>query len=107
MKNCEKDICDCACDCDSTDDDYMLEKLYDMRNDIDFMIQVLEHRKEKEQAYQEILTCEDEEDEEEISFEELLRQVNKVLKPYPYYPYINHQYSHYFDPRRVRFYTLK
>lgn len=85
MKMNKKDICNddcnCSCNCDENDD-YMLEKLYDMRNDIDFMIKVLQHRKEKSQVCQDILSYEDDiEDEEERQrreFQELLEKLNKM-----------------------------
>ena len=32
---CDDDAC--LCNCHSDDDDYMLERLYDMQNDINFM----------------------------------------------------------------------
>lgn len=102
----------CYCDgCFDDDDDYMLEKLYDMKNDIDFMIQVLEHRQEKEQACQNILSYEDEceyddceENNDDKIKEDFLESIEKIIKddslkrftPIYTYPWtINRRYPYY------------
>ena len=107
---CNEDTC--ACNCHTSDDDYMLEKLYDMKNDIDFMIQVLEHRKEKEQTYQDILSYEDDEEEEQenIDVQKLLEELNYIIKqsksrtiiPNPYTDIS--PYTHTINPNKWRVY---
>lgn len=91
---CNEDTCMCDYHSDNSDDDYMLERLYDMRNDIDFMIRVLEHRKDKEQACQNILAYED--DDEECNCNECYENLHKIMNDLldemreqsstPYYP---------------------
>ena len=93
---CDDDTC--LCNCHSDDDDYMLERVSDMQNDINFMIQVLEHRKEKEQTYQDILSYEDDEEEtEEIDVEQLLKDINDFInRPVPrIYPWTVNKYPKY------------
>lgn len=87
---CNLDNDQCYCDgCFDDDDNYMLEKLYDMKNDIDFMIQVLEHRQEKEKVCQNILSYEDEcdceyecncYDDDDAKREEFLNEIRKILE---------------------------
>ena len=92
-KMCSTNLCDCSCDTD--EDDYMIERLKDMRSNIDFMIRTLEHRKLKNKACQEILSYEDEDedideyddeydeqydDEKDIDVEKLIEIILPILK---------------------------
>lgn len=67
----------CDCNCTEGNHDFVIERLYRMREEIDYIIRVLEHKNFKEQSQDSLREIEEELSNKSIDIDELLEMIEE------------------------------